>query len=126
MQEGRSLLGSCVRTGGIPLDISTVHPIGKSFIMRERKREKEREREREKSHGMPLSSAELGTENRQLRLPLWLSAMLANNALTILPGVSKLSLRRPDSILGLAGHTQYLLLLFSHSVVSDFLQLRGL
>ena len=42
MQEGRSLLGSSVRTGGIPLDISTVHPIGKSFIMRERKREKER------------------------------------------------------------------------------------
>ena len=43
MQEGRSLLGSCVRTGGIPLDISTVHPIGKSFIMRERKRKRERE-----------------------------------------------------------------------------------
>ena len=29
---GRSLLGSCVRIGGIPLDISIVHPIGKSFI----------------------------------------------------------------------------------------------
>ena len=42
MQEGRYLLGSCVRIGGIPLDISIVHPIGKSFIMREReKRERE-------------------------------------------------------------------------------------
>ena len=112
MQEGRYLLGSCVRIGGIPLDISIVHPIGKSFIMKERE-----ERERERRAICPLQSWEQG--NRQLRLPLWLSAMLASNALTILPGVSKLSLRRPDGILGLAGHTQYLL--FSCSVESDSL-----
>lgn len=35
------------------------------------------------SHRVPLSSVALGTENGPPRLPLWLSAVLADNAVTI-------------------------------------------
>lgn len=93
MQEGRQLLAYV--SGLVRFPLTFPCPVGKYFIFRESKREA----------SVPLSSAALGTEDEQLMLPLWLSSVLANNALTVSTRSQHFSLEHHlASILGFAGH----------------------